>query len=865
MYSSSSSSRRRRRRRRRRLGAGVGGSARPAGCSPLFPLPPPPLRRGPRRPGGEVTRPPPRPASRPPRRGRGGAGGRAFARAPPGSRGPRAARQDAAPAGSRRPLPFAPTPRRPLRASRLKNNSGGAASSALRRCPGRGRPSDPPPWGRRGAAAGSALRGPRGRRGGGRPHAGVLGPASRGAPHLSAPGAGPRAPASAPPSAHRRPPGEYLGVREPELGHLRGRGLWGQPPPPRRRLSRPRCVAGGRPAAQVEECGPERTGRYAGRPGTRRRAEGPALGPGAGAWWSENGFLLRARLGFENELEANGGAAPPTPTLPAPLQGHPGASRSCGQRDLELLQSLGRGRAARRPGVVSRPRSPLCYAMRADLHSGPTEGGPRSPAMAPRTGAAGLKPRRGEALRAGSEKRALRPGAFPRAVPSGPPAWIRTPVWLPQLRAPAPLTAAAPKEEVPAGCRSEREGEVQVAEKESTRPLLGAPELPHPQHVGHCGDAARIGHPGLDTGRGPWGKGPWHLEVACSDPTPGTGWGRKAGSSSPSGTGWGWGKELQRSVPPPAGLLDGSKRALPLWDPRLPGHPSLPGPGSRMQGLPGCPALPGPGRVSPAKKSLECELGAAWEQTADAGNPGCPVREGAGAAAPGCLRVRGFASWSSSQESGVPPVQSGCALCGRPNGECFFVFALFCFEEMDSEGLMDAAARSPPASRTGAGPWEGVGAARPLHRAPPALRGLEFPRSASRSQHRPNPANESRRPGGAASALEPPRAARAPRLCSCGVPALRPAPRGRAPARVRRRFAPRGAHDRGGTGAARERCRCSCGSCGRGQGPGSHEVRGRVVSPHGRRATESLGSRAASAAPAAQVPPAPQHRSAAPC
>lgn len=81
-------------------------------------------------------------------------------------------------------------------------------------------------------------------------------------------------------------------------------------------------------------------------------------------------------------------------------------------------------------------------------------------------------------------------------------------------------------------------------------------------------------------------------------------------SSPASGTNWGWGKEMQSSVPPPAGLLDGDKQALP-WAPSLGQEPCpplgstfqapppprapfspWPRPGSLMQGLPGCPALP---------------------------------------------------------------------------------------------------------------------------------------------------------------------------------------------------------------------------------------------------------------------------------
>ncbi|KAK2504801.1 hypothetical protein MC885_003981, partial [Smutsia gigantea] len=50
------------------------------------------------------------------------------------------------------PLPFAPTPALLLRASRLKNNSRGAASSALRHCPG-------------GRAGGTRTRRPRSRAG----------------------------------------------------------------------------------------------------------------------------------------------------------------------------------------------------------------------------------------------------------------------------------------------------------------------------------------------------------------------------------------------------------------------------------------------------------------------------------------------------------------------------------------------------------------------------------------------------------------------------------------------------------------------------------------------------------------------------
>lgn len=94
---------------------------------------------------------------------------------PRGCPGPRAEPGSSeAPSGPRRPprparlppLPFAPTPALLLRASRLKNNSGGASSSALRRSPGGRVKLGPAALGPRGAAesrapgSGEAARGP---------------------------------------------------------------------------------------------------------------------------------------------------------------------------------------------------------------------------------------------------------------------------------------------------------------------------------------------------------------------------------------------------------------------------------------------------------------------------------------------------------------------------------------------------------------------------------------------------------------------------------------------------------------------------------------------------------------------------------
>ncbi|XP_011933985.1 PREDICTED: collagen alpha-1(I) chain [Cercocebus atys] len=125
-----------------------------------------------------------------------GAGGGVGARAPePGTS--EAPPGPAAPLGPPGPrlLPFAPTQRLLLRASRLKNNSGGAASSAHRHCPGRR------------AALGPTALGPSRGRGG--QHASQGGTArgrpskhqasSAGCPRAPAP-LRPRPPAAAPPS-----------------------------------------------------------------------------------------------------------------------------------------------------------------------------------------------------------------------------------------------------------------------------------------------------------------------------------------------------------------------------------------------------------------------------------------------------------------------------------------------------------------------------------------------------------------------------------------------------------------------------------------------------------------------------------------